>query len=66
MFLPEYLCGRSMVATIPFIPAFAFLHDLSDTPVPTQKRWFRETFEHLSEIAKSAEAADAGVHLVSG
>ncbi|XP_021030632.1 D-aspartate oxidase isoform X3 [Mus caroli] len=46
--------------------AFAFLHDLADTPVPTQKRWFRETFEHLSEIAKSAEAADVGVHLVSG
>ncbi|NP_001303648.1 D-aspartate oxidase isoform 5 precursor [Mus musculus] len=41
-------------------------HTCADTPVPTQKRWFRETFEHLSEIAKSAEAADAGVHLVSG
>ncbi|XP_032744879.1 D-aspartate oxidase [Rattus rattus] len=37
-----------------------------DTPVPTQKRWFRETFQHLSEIARSAEAADAGIHLVSG
>lgn len=37
-----------------------------DTPVPTQKRWFRETFQHLSEIARSAEAAEAGVHLVSG
>lgn len=41
-------------------------HTYPDTPVPTQKRWFRETFQHLSEIAKSAEAADAGAHLVSG
>ncbi|GAB1295050.1 Probable methyltransferase-like protein 24 [Apodemus speciosus] len=41
-------------------------HTYPDTPVPTQKRWFRETFQYLSEIAKSAEAADAGVHLVSG
>ncbi|EDL83236.1 rCG38204, isoform CRA_a [Rattus norvegicus] len=37
-----------------------------DTPVPTLKRWFRETFQHLSEIARSAEAVDAGIHLVSG
>ncbi|XP_021061076.1 D-aspartate oxidase isoform X4 [Mus pahari] len=41
-------------------------HTYADTPVPTQKRWFRETFQHLSEITKSAEAADAGVYLVSG
>ncbi|KAL1770424.1 solute carrier family 22 member 16 [Sigmodon hispidus] len=41
-------------------------HTYPDTPVSTQKQWFTETFEHLSAIAKSAEAADAGVHLVSG
>uniref|UniRef100_A0A8C5KY39 D-aspartate oxidase n=1 Tax=Jaculus jaculus TaxID=51337 RepID=A0A8C5KY39_JACJA len=37
-----------------------------DTPVHTVKRWFRETFDHLSAIARSADAVDAGVHLVSG
>ncbi|XP_052607436.1 D-aspartate oxidase isoform X2 [Peromyscus californicus insignis] len=41
-------------------------HTYPDTPVPTQKQWFTETFRHLSAIAESAEAADAGVHLVSG
>ncbi|XP_029411598.1 D-aspartate oxidase isoform X2 [Nannospalax galili] len=41
-------------------------HAYPDTPVTTQKQWFRETFDHLSAIASSAEAADAGVHLVSG
>ncbi|XP_048209651.1 D-aspartate oxidase isoform X1 [Perognathus longimembris pacificus] len=41
-------------------------HAYPDTPVPTVKRWFRETFDHLSAIARSAEAVDAGVHLVSG
>ncbi|XP_045721264.1 D-aspartate oxidase isoform X1 [Mirounga angustirostris] len=37
-----------------------------DTPIPKQKQWFRETFDHLFAIASSAEAEDAGVHLVSG
>ncbi|KAK7808504.1 hypothetical protein U0070_003141, partial [Myodes glareolus] len=41
-------------------------HTYPDTPVPTQKQWFTETFQHLSAIATSAEAVDAGVHLVSG
>ncbi|XP_040584184.1 D-aspartate oxidase isoform X2 [Mesocricetus auratus] len=41
-------------------------HKYPDTPVPTLKQWFLETFQHLSAIAKSAEATDAGVHLVSG
>lgn len=66
MFFPDYAHGRSTVLAIPFTPPFAFLPDLADTPVSTQKRWFRETFQHLSEIARSAEAADAGIHLVSG
>ncbi|XP_070952398.1 D-aspartate oxidase isoform X5 [Macaca nemestrina] len=39
---------------------------LEDTPIHTQKQWFRETFNHLFAIANSAEAGDAGVHLVSG
>ncbi|XP_034847701.1 D-aspartate oxidase isoform X3 [Mirounga leonina] len=43
----------------------AVLED-SDTPIPKQKQWFRETFDHLFAIASSAEAEDAGVHLVSG
>uniref|UniRef100_A0A7N9IAI5 D-aspartate oxidase n=1 Tax=Macaca fascicularis TaxID=9541 RepID=A0A7N9IAI5_MACFA len=38
----------------------------TDTPIHTQKQWFRETFNHLFAIANSAEAGDAGVHLVSG
>ncbi|XP_062042586.1 D-aspartate oxidase isoform X2 [Lepus europaeus] len=41
-------------------------HAYPDTPSHKQKQWFRETFEHLSAIASSAEAVDAGVHLVSG
>ncbi|XP_077636126.1 D-aspartate oxidase isoform X1 [Crocuta crocuta] len=41
-------------------------HVYPDTPIPTLKRWFRETFDHLFAIANSAEAEDAGVHLVSG
>uniref|UniRef100_A0A7N9DCB5 D-aspartate oxidase n=1 Tax=Macaca fascicularis TaxID=9541 RepID=A0A7N9DCB5_MACFA len=43
---------------------FPFHHD--HTPIHTQKQWFRETFNHLFAIANSAEAGDAGVHLVSG
>ncbi|XP_027959982.1 D-aspartate oxidase isoform X2 [Halichoerus grypus] len=41
-------------------------HVYADTPIPKQKQWFRETFDHLFAIASSAEAEDAGVHLVSG
>ncbi|KAM5167753.1 D-aspartate oxidase isoform 1-T1 [Callospermophilus lateralis] len=41
-------------------------HIYPDTPIHTLKRWFRDTFDHLYTIACSAEAADAGVHLVSG
>uniref|UniRef100_A0A8C5VRM3 D-aspartate oxidase n=1 Tax=Microcebus murinus TaxID=30608 RepID=A0A8C5VRM3_MICMU len=41
-------------------------HAYPDTPMPKQKQWFRETFDHLFSIASSAEAGDAGVHLVSG
>ncbi|XP_047590489.1 D-aspartate oxidase isoform X2 [Lutra lutra] len=41
-------------------------HVYADTPITKQKQWFRETFDHLFAIANSAEAEDAGVHLVSG
>uniref|UniRef100_A0A8C8WH06 D-aspartate oxidase n=1 Tax=Panthera leo TaxID=9689 RepID=A0A8C8WH06_PANLE len=41
-------------------------HVYPNTPIPTLKQWFRETFDHLFAIANSAEAEDAGVHLVSG
>ncbi|XP_008569751.1 PREDICTED: D-aspartate oxidase [Galeopterus variegatus] len=41
-------------------------HAYPDTPIHQQKRWFRETFDHLLAIAGSAEAGDAGVLLVSG
>uniref|UniRef100_A0A8C0MJ76 D-aspartate oxidase n=1 Tax=Canis lupus familiaris TaxID=9615 RepID=A0A8C0MJ76_CANLF len=41
-------------------------HTYPDIPIPKQKQWFRETFDHLFAIANSAEAEDAGVHLVSG
>lgn len=41
-------------------------HEYPDTAILTQKRWFRETFDHLSSLASSAEAVDAGVHLLSG
>ncbi|XP_006879103.1 PREDICTED: D-aspartate oxidase [Elephantulus edwardii] len=41
-------------------------HTYADASIHKQKQWFRETFEHLLEIANSSEAGDAGVHLVSG
>ncbi|XP_037700395.1 D-aspartate oxidase [Choloepus didactylus] len=41
-------------------------HAYPDTSIHKQKQWFRETFEHLFAIANSAEAGDAGIHLVSG
>ncbi|XP_008067219.1 D-aspartate oxidase [Carlito syrichta] len=41
-------------------------HAYPDTPILKQKQWFRETFDHLFALANSAEAGDAGVHLVSG
>ncbi|XP_004422267.2 PREDICTED: D-aspartate oxidase [Ceratotherium simum simum] len=41
-------------------------HAYPDTPIPKQKQWFRETFDHLFAIANSAQAGDAGVCLVSG
>ncbi|XP_025896490.1 D-aspartate oxidase [Nothoprocta perdicaria] len=41
-------------------------HAVPDTPIHVQKQWFRETFTYLFAISNSAEASEAGVHLVSG
>ncbi|XP_033368729.1 D-aspartate oxidase isoform X1 [Parus major] len=37
-----------------------------DTPIHRQKQWFKETFTYLFAISNSAEASEAGIHLVSG
>ncbi|NWJ04995.1 OXDD oxidase, partial [Crypturellus undulatus] len=41
-------------------------HTAPDTPIHVQKQWFKETFTHLFDINNSAEASEAGIHLVSG
>ncbi|XP_006006107.1 D-aspartate oxidase [Latimeria chalumnae] len=43
-----------------------FPQQFPDTPLYRQKRWFKDTFEHLFEICNSSEAAAAGVYLLSG
>ncbi|XP_069463862.1 D-aspartate oxidase isoform X4 [Ambystoma mexicanum] len=41
-------------------------HTFPGTPVQQQMRWFQETFDYLLSICNSAEAADAGILLLSG
>ncbi|XP_078256388.1 D-aspartate oxidase-like [Rhinoraja longicauda] len=41
-------------------------HFPPETPVESQRRWFAATFAHLYSIARSAEAPDAGVQIMSG
>ncbi|NWT33561.1 OXDD oxidase, partial [Cardinalis cardinalis] len=41
-------------------------HIYPDTPIHRQKQWFRETFTYLFAISNSAQASEAGIHLVSG
>ncbi|XP_041270776.1 D-aspartate oxidase isoform X1 [Onychostruthus taczanowskii] len=41
-------------------------HIYPDTPIHRQKQWFKETFTYLFAISNSAEASEAGIHLVSG
>uniref|UniRef100_A0A8C3U245 D-aspartate oxidase n=1 Tax=Catharus ustulatus TaxID=91951 RepID=A0A8C3U245_CATUS len=41
-------------------------HTYPDTPIHRQKQWFKETFTYLFAISNSAEASEAGIHLVSG
>ncbi|XP_051725353.1 D-aspartate oxidase [Ctenopharyngodon idella] len=40
--------------------------EFPDIPLERQKRWFKESFDHLLAIAYSPQAADAGVYLSSG
>lgn len=47
-------------------PGILIPHTTPETPIHKQKQWFRETFDHLFAIANSAEAGEAGVHLISG
>ncbi|XP_036448671.1 D-aspartate oxidase isoform X2 [Colossoma macropomum] len=37
-----------------------------DIPVERQRRWFKQTFDHLLSIVESPEAPEAGVYLSSG
>ncbi|XP_027603661.1 uncharacterized protein LOC114002094 isoform X2 [Pipra filicauda] len=41
-------------------------HTYPGTPIHMQKQWFKETFTYLFAISNSAEASEAGIHLVSG
>ncbi|NXH17096.1 OXDD oxidase, partial [Bucco capensis] len=41
-------------------------HPCPGTPIHLQKQWFKETFTYLFAISSSAEASEAGIHLVSG
>ncbi|NXW71278.1 D-aspartate oxidase [Hirundo rustica] len=41
-------------------------HTYPGTPIHRQKQWFKETFTYLFAISNSAEASEAGIHLVSG
>ncbi|XP_059374464.1 D-aspartate oxidase isoform X2 [Carassius carassius] len=40
--------------------------EFPDIPLEQQKRWFKESFDHLLAIADSPQASDAGVYLSSG
>ncbi|XP_066536416.1 D-aspartate oxidase [Hoplias malabaricus] len=37
-----------------------------DIPLERQRRWFKETFDHLQALVESHEAPEAGVYLSSG
>ncbi|XP_062426950.1 D-aspartate oxidase isoform X2 [Rhea pennata] len=41
-------------------------HTTPDIPIHVQKQRFKETFTYLFAISNSAEASEAGIHLVSG
>ncbi|CAM4649447.1 unnamed protein product [Leuciscus chuanchicus] len=40
--------------------------EFPDIPLERQRRWFKESFDHLLAIADSPQAGDAGVYLSSG
>lgn len=39
---------------------------ISDIPLERQKRWFKDSFDHLLAIAQSQHAPEAGVIMSSG
>ncbi|XP_064364947.1 D-aspartate oxidase isoform X2 [Dromaius novaehollandiae] len=41
-------------------------HTTPDTAIHVQKQWFKDMFTYLFAISNSAEASEAGIHLVSG
>ncbi|XP_068608373.1 D-aspartate oxidase [Brachionichthys hirsutus] len=43
-----------------------FPTEFPDVPLERQRRWVMDSFDHLSAIAQSEHAADAGVMLLSG
>lgn len=43
-----------------------YVNKFPDTPVDRQRRWLKDTFDHLFSISNSSEAPDAGVYLISG
>uniref|UniRef100_A0A8C6TM27 D-aspartate oxidase n=1 Tax=Neogobius melanostomus TaxID=47308 RepID=A0A8C6TM27_9GOBI len=43
-----------------------FAAEFPDIPLQRQRRWFKDSFDHLLSIAQSAEAPRAGVMLSSG
>ncbi|RXN00926.1 D-aspartate oxidase [Acipenser ruthenus] len=45
---------------------FVYVNKFPDTPVDRQRRWLKDTFDHLFSISNSSEAPDAGVYLISG
>uniref|UniRef100_A0A672TEW2 D-aspartate oxidase n=1 Tax=Sinocyclocheilus grahami TaxID=75366 RepID=A0A672TEW2_SINGR len=40
--------------------------EFPDIPLERQRRWFKESFDHLLAVADSPQASDAGVYLSSG
>ncbi|XP_067098929.1 D-aspartate oxidase isoform X2 [Osmerus mordax] len=43
-----------------------FASEFPEIPLERQRRWFKESFDHLLAIAQSQESSDAGVLLSSG
>ncbi|NXN92575.1 OXDD oxidase, partial [Rhinopomastus cyanomelas] len=41
-------------------------HSCPGTAIHVQKQWFKETFTYLFSISNSAEASEAGIHLIFG
>ncbi|XP_055666922.1 D-aspartate oxidase isoform X2 [Falco biarmicus] len=61
-----WTAGRLTERTEPHTISTAASAELEGTPIHVQKQWFKETFTYLFAISQSAEASEAGIHLVSG